>query len=305
MTDSKKPTSPSAGPGAGAAPGAPVAPCPIECPGAVAYSPLGKKWGWDDYTSAAVPWMSVQTGQSDTVTAKAKDPAHAGRMCNVTYESSDPAIATVSPATGSGDNETLTITGVRKGEVTITAKCKGGTVGTFKVAVKDLLRKTLMVRLINHPAYASTDVAAAGIQTYMNNMYKQAVTEFTVTKVAAQTVAFDTDGSNDIDVGGGWPSGDVTRIVTAAGDRSYDFNVFLVDKPNDGSLGWSGFSNAEQAAVIHPDVSGEDENTIAHETGHGLFGLRHSAGADTDNLMHATAAGTTMLRKSQWDQINP
>lgn len=305
MTDSKKPTSPSSGSGAGTKPGTPVAGCPVECPGAVTFHEDGKKWGWDDYTNASVPWMSVETGKSDTAKAKAKDPAHAGRMCNVTYESSDTGIATVSPASGSGDNETLTITGVKKGEVTITAKCKGAEVGKFKVAVKDLLTKTLMVRLINETGYTSTDVAKASIETYINDMYKQAVVKFTVTKLAAKTVAFDTDSSGDIDVTGGWPSADVTRIVNDAGDKSYDFNVFLVDKPNDGSLGWSGFSNAEQAAVVHADNSTEPDNTIAHETGHGLFGLRHSPGADTDNLMHADETGTSKLRKNQWDQINP
>jgi len=305
VTDSKKPTPPSSGSGATSPPSAGPT-CPTGCPTAVKFEALGKRWGWDDYTNPAEPWISIQSGRSDTVKASADPSAGGTKMCNVTYASSDPSIATVSPATGTSDGQTVTITGVAKGEVTVTASCGGAAVGTMKVAVKDLLSKTVMVRLINETAYTSTDVAHGTINTYLRDMYKQAVTEFTVTKLSAMTVNFDTDASGDVDVGGSWPSADVTRIVNAAGNKvSYDFNVFLVDKPNDGSLGWSGFSNVEQAAVVHPDISSEPDNTIAHEMGHGLFGLHHSAGADTDNLMHATASGTSKLRKSQWDQINP
>lgn len=305
MTGRKEPSAPASGPGAGSSPGTVVNACPTGCPSNVVFAEDGRKWGWDDYTNPAQPWISVQTGQSDTVKASAKS-GDASKMCNVTYESSNESIATVSPKSGTGDNQILTITGVAKGEITITAKCGGSSIGKLKVAVKDLLEKTVMVRLINESHYNSTDVPSATIQSYLDNIYKQAVTKLIVTKLPAKTVAFDADSSGDIDVLGPWPSSDVTRIVNAAGNKTaYDFNVFLVDKPNDGSLGWSGLNNTEQAAVVHADNSSEPDNTIAHETGHGLFGLTHSANTDTQNLMHRDAVGTSKLRKSQWDQINP
>jgi len=293
----------------------PVQPCPIECPDAVEFKAAGKKWGWDDYKPhEAEPWMSVQTGKSDTATAKAKNAAHSGRMCNVTYASSDETIATVSPESGGGDNETLTITGLKKGEVTITASCKGGTKGKFHVAVKDLKELKIMMRRIDHKNYTSTDVPRAALETYLNDMYKPTVTKFTVTELAAKEVDFDADGSDDVDVKGSFPSADLTKIINDAGDSSYDFQVFLVDKPNDGSLGWSGHSNAEKTGIIHPDTSTEPNNTIAHEMGHGLFGLKHSDNdganshqdaTDKDNLMHSDETGTTMMRKYQWDEVNP
>jgi hypothetical protein len=104
----------------------------------------------------------------------------------------------------------------------------------------------------------------------------------------------------------------VRKIIDGAGDSSYDYQVFLVNKPNDGSLGWSGLNNGDRAGVIHGDKTGEAPNTIAHEMGHGLFGLKHSDNdstnphkdsGDTDNLMHSDETGTTHLRKYQWDQI--
>lgn len=258
--------------------------------------------------------MSVQKGESDTVTAKAKDSAQADRMQHVKYASSDPSIATVSPEEGSGDNQTLTIAGVKTGEVTITASCKGGEVGKFRVVVKKLVTYKIMMRVVNEKKYNSTDVSKATVESYINDMYKPAVVKFEVTKKAAKTVHFDTDKSGDVDVKGAFPSADLTRIINGAGDSSFDFQVFLVDKPNDGSLGWSGLNNAEKTAIVHPDTSSEVDNTIAHEMGHGLFGLRHSDNdssnahkdaGDSKNLMHSVNSGTDALRKYQWDQINP
>ncbi len=313
MTETTAPTNPKAGNGSAPA-GKAVAECPLKCPDKVLFSPKGKKWGWDDHTDAAVPWMSVQTGKSDTVAAKAKKSAHAGRMCNVTYKSSDDSIVTVSPESGSGNNETLTITGKKKGEVTITASCKGGDVGKFKVVVKDLKEYKVMLRRIDHKNYTSTDVAKGSLETYINKMYKPAVVKFKVTKKAAKEVDFDSDNSNDVNVSGSWPGADLTKIIADAGDSSYDFQVFSVDNPDDGTLGWSGLSNTEKTAIVHADNSSEIDNTIAHEMGHGLFGLRHSDNdnsnankdaTDGTNLMHHDATGTSELRKYQWDEINP
>jgi hypothetical protein len=304
MTDSTPPTNPKSS-GGGSPAGKAAEECPRKCPSKVEFSPKGKKWGWDDFTDSNVPWMSVQTGKSDTVTAKSKKASHADRMCNVTYESSDDSIATVSPKSGSGDNETLTIEGKKKGEVTITASCKGGEVGKFKVAVKDLKKVKMMIRQIDHKDYTSTSPSKASVEAYLNKIYKQAVTEFTVTKLAAKEVNFDTDKSGDIDVKGSWPSADVTRIVNAAGDASYDYMMFYINKPNDGSNGWSGYNNAEKSGVVHADNSGDPASTTTHETGHGLFGLAHED-ADTKNIMLSYyAAGRDFIRKHQWDKVNP
>lgn len=313
MTDSKSPTPPSAGSGAATPINAPVAHCPVGCPGAVKFNEHGKKWGWDDYTVPDVPWISVERGKSDTVEVVAAAATDAGKMCNVTYTSSDITIADVSPKSGTADHQILTIDGKKKGEATVTATCGGSELGKFKVAVKDLMKKKVVMRVIDETNYASTDVSQSAVQDFFTKVYKQAVVEITVTKVAKKTVAFDLDGSGDLMVADAadptksiaWPGSEVQKIVDKAGDSSYDFNVFFVDKPNDGSTGWSGFGNTQKSGVIHADNSSKPESTAAHEMGHGLFSLQHTL-PDTDNIMYNYNSNTKWrLRKGQWDQINP
>jgi hypothetical protein len=319
MSGDKKPTPPSAG--AGGKPAASgVAACPLECPGKVEFKKGGGKWGWDDYTKPDVPWMSVAIGKSDTATAKAKPGSDGAKMCNVTYESSDTSIATVRPASGTGDNQTLTIAGLKKGDVTITAKCKGSAVGKFKVSVKKLLKKKVAVRLVHEQNYNSTDVADAKIKSFGKAVYKQAVVELEITRLPAKKVAFDLDNSGMIKVTGPWPGPELKKVIDAAADASYDYNLFIIDNPDDKSLGWSGFNNAEKSGVAHVKAPGRAdatvlEKTIIHEMGHGMFGLKHPrdyAGnpahlkSDADNNMSQGASATKkMLRKYQWDIINP
>jgi len=59
----------------------------------------------------------------------------------------------------------------------------------------------------------------------------------------------------------------------------YDHILFVVDNPNDRSLGWMG---SNSYGVIHPkkDVASTQtnhqfKNTIAHELGHSAFRLQH------------------------------
>lgn len=319
MSDDKKPTSPSAGSGGTPAASAKTT-CPIECPGKVEFKKGGDKWGWDDYTDPVVPWMSVEKSKSDTVKAKAKSGADGGKMCNVTYESSDSSIATVSPANGAGNNQTLTISGIKKGEVTITAKCKGTAMGKFKVAVKTLLKKKVAIRLIHEKNYTSTDVAYAKIKGFAKEVYKQAVVEFDFTRLPAKTVEFDLDKSGTIKVTGPWPGPELKKVIDEAADASYDYNIFIIDNPDDKSLGWSGFNNTEKSGVAHVKAPGRAdatvlEKTIIHESGHGMFGLKHPRDyaanpahlkSDSDNNMsQGASAAKKKLRKYQWDAINP
>ena len=296
----------------------PVAPCPIECPTKVEFSPLGKKWGWDDLTDAAVPWMSIENGKSDTVKAKSKDAAHSGRMCNVIYKSSDDSIVDVTPKNGTSDSETLTLTGKKVGEVTITASCKGSEVGKFKVASYDLVKKKIAITLIHEKNYTSTDIADATAQDFCTKVYKQAVVEIALVRKPAQTVEFDLDKDGEIAVSGAWPGPELKKIIDTASAAGVDFNQFMVDNPDDNSLGWSGFSNAEKAGVAHVKAKGRGdavaiEMTIAHETGHGLFGLKHPwdeavaahLKTDADNVMsQGDSTSKNKLRYFQWKKLH-
>jgi hypothetical protein len=147
----------------------------------------------------------------------------------------------------------------------------------------------------------STDVAAADITSYLNTkVYNQAVFEFQVTKLAAKTVRFDLNRDGKIDVDA-WMSDEMKAVRDAGDDPGFDYIVFLVDNPSDGSLGFMSFN--QKYGFVHADM-GNATNTIAHELGHGAFGLAHTP-ADGDNLMHPTNPAPWRLRKAQWDTINP
>lgn len=153
----------------------------------------------------------------------------------------------------------------------------------------------------------STAVGLAGIVSTLNDqIYNQAVLQWDVTELAPVAVNFDLDRDGYVDVWN-WMSAEMVAITDAAKDDSYDNNIFLVDRPSDGSLGFMRFN--QRYGFVHPDMSGHDENTIAHELGHGAFGLDHpdqrpAPDRDPENLMHSTAPDPWRLRKYQWDAIN-
>ncbi len=294
MSAEKKPTPPSSG--GGATPAACTATsCP--CPTKVAFHEDGDKYGWDDKTDAAVPWKSVELGKSDTVKAKITP---ADKAAAAEFVSDDTAKATVSPAKASSATQVVTVTGVGKGESEVKSTCRGMGLGKFKVACYVKKTKTIAVRLVHEKHYTSTDVSDASITAALKKAYKQAVLEFTLTRLPAKTVEFDKDRVGKIDVDS-WMSDPMKAIRDACKDDSYDFNIFLVDKPTDGSLGFMDFN--QKYGFMHADNISGDALVIAHEIGHGQ-GLAHTA-SDADNLMHPTNANVFRLRKSQWDQLNP
>jgi hypothetical protein len=103
------------------------------------------------------------------------------------------------------------------------------------------------------------------------------------------------------------------------------FNIFLVDNPDDGSLGFSGLSNGRYA-FVHPNAHSVGStiplyNTISHEPGHAL-GLRHPyIGSDVQGNVSCVGTSKDLpfidplnvmdycdkpkLRKFQWDILHP
>jgi len=294
VSDDKKPTPPSSGSG-GTPAACTTAGCP--CPSKTVFKEDGDKYGWDDKTDAAAPWKSVEKGNSDTVKSEITP---ADKATAAEFVSAATAKATVSPAKASSDKQVVTVTGVEKGETEVKSTCRGMELGKFKVATYVKKTKTLAVRLVHEKNYTSTDVSDAAITAALEKAYKQAVVAFTVTRLPAKTVEFDKNKDGKIDVNS-WMSAEMRVIRDACKDDSYDFNIFLVDKPTDGSLGFMDFN--QRYGFMHADNIKGDALVIAHEVGHAQ-GLPHTP-SDAVNLMHPTNLNVFKLRKDQWDKLNP
>jgi hypothetical protein len=298
VSEGKKTTPPAAGNGAAPACGPAVAPCPLDCPTKVEFKEHNSVYGFDDNTDAAAPWKSVEKGKSDTVKAEITP---AGKFANVQFASSVTAKVSVSPATATSDSQIVTVNGIDNGESEIKATCGGADLGKLKVKTYTRKTKTVAVRLVHEKNYNSTDVPDADISSYLKKVYDQAVFAFTVTRLPAKTVEFDLNKDGKIDVGS-WMSAEMRKIRDECKDDSYDYNLFLVDKPSDNSAGFMDFN--QRYGFIHPDV-GEPKKTVAHELGHGSSGLAHTPG-DSENIMYSSySSAKWRLRKDQWDKINP
>lgn len=271
--------------------------CP--CPTKVEFKEHGTNYGFDDYTDSTVPWKSVEKGKSDTVKAKITP---ADRATKAEFKSEDASKATVSPDKASADNETVTITGVNKGETEVKSTCGGSELGKMKVKTYAQKTKTIAVRLVHEKNYTSTNVSDAKIKAFLKKVYKQAVFEFKVTRLPAKKVEFDKNKDGKVDVNS-WMSDEMKAIRDECKDDSYDHNIFLVDNPSDGSTGFMRFN--QRYGFVHSDISSRPESTLAHELGHGGFGLTHTP-SDSDNIMYNYSSTTKWrLRKNQWDKVNP
>lgn len=162
-------------------------------------------------------------------------------------------------------------------------------------------------------------------QGYLNKVYSQAVITWYVYILPPRVANYDLDRNDSLlyPIGGTTWNAEMQKIINACGDVIlFDKNIFLVNNGEtiDGSGDYSpllGFMKFNQPyGFIFIDRGLETVgNTIAHEIGHGL-GLHHTYETDTDpeppasvrdenNLMHPTTNTGWLLRKEQWDQLNP
>ena len=276
----------------------PAAPTPVK----VKFEEKGDKYGYDDRTDANLPRKSVEKGGDDTVTAKVDPASEIGR---VSFESSDTAKVSVSPASPSSGNQEVKVSGVAKGSAEVSAKAEGSEIGKMKVNTYDKLSKDVAVTLVHKKssgagdaAYTSTDIADADIKSIFKKVYKQAVMEMKLSRKTAKTVEFDINKDGKIDVDS-WMSDEMKKVRDAC-KTAEDFNIFFVDKPSDGTSGFMSFN--QKYGYIHGDNG--NARTVCHELGHGLD-LRHTT-PDTENIMYDfTSATKWRLRENQWNKLNP
>jgi len=271
--------------------------CP--CPTKVQFKEDGDGYGFDDHTDVNCPWRSVEKGKSDTVKAEITP---ADRATRAEFSSNDTSKVTVSPGKAASANQVVTIIGVEIGESEIKSTCSGGTLGRMKAKTYVKKTKTVAVRLVHEKNYNSTDVSDVAVKTFLQKVYKQAVFEFKMDHLPAKTVEFDKNKDGKLDVNS-WMSDEMKAIRDECKDDSYDHNLFVVSKPTDNSFGFMGFN--QRYGFIHADQTTTPEKSVAHELGHGAFGLTHPAGDPDNNMTQGEGLNMWRLRKDQWDKINP
>ncbi len=269
------------------------------------------KYGFDDRTlSVDEPWKSIEKGQTDIVQGNILPAAN---FQQVEFYSEDLNKVTVAPVTLPSAADQLTLTaGNTLGETRIKSKkkCDESIIDDHLCVVNyEKKTATVSVRVVHSGGtvpYTSTDIPDADIIDFLNNVcYNQAVFEWTVTRLPAMTVDFDLNMDGMIDVNppppaDGWMTAEMIVIRDNAADPAYDYNLFFVDNPSDGSLGYMGYG--QMYGFVHADAGADDTGVVAHELGHGAFSLQHTT-PDIDNIMHDTSTGKFRLRKDQWDLI--
>ncbi len=155
----------------------------------------------------------------------------------------------------------------------------------------------------NNNNIMSTDINEVTLKTFLNNtIYNQAVVYWDkVDRRPDCTVNFDLNKDGELDVDS-WMSPEMQVIRDQCGDSDYNYNIFLIDNPSDGSTGFMRFN--QRYGFVHVANSSEPYRTTAHELGHGAFGLQHIL-SDSENIMYNYSSTTKWrLRKNQWDDIH-
>lgn len=293
----------------------PCAPCPTK----VEFKEKAtQKYGFDDYTNATIPWKSVEHAKSDLLDIAITPAAD---FSTTYFKSVTTANLTVSPAQATAATFDFTVTAanlgasVKKSENEVQANCNsvdGPNINKLNVVSYNLVTKTVAVRLVHSAAhagyagYTSTDVSDADIIDYLNNKsYNQGLIKWTIARLPAMTVDFDSNSDGKIDVGTAvpFPTAEMATVISNCKDDTYDQNIFLVNNPSDGSAGYAAFN--QRYGFVHADKSPLPLNTLAHELGHATFGLTHTT-PDVNNIMYNyVSPARTKFRKNQWDKMHP
>ncbi|MBK6264769.1 fibronectin type III domain-containing protein [Marivirga sp. S37H4] len=188
--------------------------------------------------------------------------------------------------------------------------------GAIKIASYQPGTEQLMVVPVNGATYPFNE---GNLQQKLNDIYKQALTGFSVT-VAPDFAVSDWDENDDRKLDNGasgmlsnYPK-EMRNILRAykneKGFTDNTYYIFLVKEPeNTNRVAY--MPRKKQAGFVFTDKHNTEEEivtTIAHELGHGAFRLEHTfvngtvAPNSTDNLMDYN--GGKFLHKYQWDLIH-
>jgi len=272
-------------------------------------------YGYDDYTNPDIPWKSVETSRSDTAKV---DISPVSALNKVYFVSTNIAAVTVSPTQATSSPQTITLEGGAKGESDVRANMaseEGKAATKIDVAAYDKIVKTVALIPVRSPSDPGTDVNVNDVVNFLNKKaYNQAVVEWNVFHMGFCTANFDLNKDGLIDVKT-WMTDEMIVVRDTCKNDTFDYNIFLVDHPSDGSFGFMDFGPNQRYGFVHVgEIVGASCNVnqvVAHELGHGAFGLTHpneegQPVIDAANLMTWFADFSPWrLRKYQWDKINP
>jgi len=250
----------------------------------------------------------VPTGGTRQAKAVINPAADAGQ---VVFES-DRSKVTVSPSPATSSPQTLSLTGVARGDTVVEAKRAGSAsvLATLGVSVKDRVDKTVAIHAVtetrNNPDLVPANVpTAASLQTYLNDTIwgKQANVFSTVTR-DDKSVGWDLDGNQKLadPVLASATSAEINAISAGAKKNGVDFNIYFI---NEMEIPHAFTLRSRGETWIQSTHVNSEENVSAHELGHAMG--RRGESTDSKDVMYevGNASNPCEVRKRDWDAVNP
>ena len=292
-------------------------------------------YGFDDFTRPNSPWKSVAlnyTDKAQAVITNGSPPATYFQP--VTPENSPFPDASVLPAQASGSPQELTVAGHAvgySGKIEATLNQGGQAVREMGVAVYQPATTPVLVALahvsLDWEEIPDDNIEASAVQSYMNNVFGQAVVQFLVNDVGVVQIDYDSVGN------GGDGDGRLDRLNNYVEwyyvrdrlpfliDDIYDVFLCIVEDIDGGDVEVNGFADHQSGFMFVQMKNSADmpiesrHRTCAHEMGHAYADLSDipEKGMDDENLMSyshwycpSTGVGywPTTLRKPQWDKCH-
>jgi len=274
-------------------------------------------YGYDATSLSGEQWVSVKTGSSVAVTASIQRQRSTVRESDIRYRTSDGLVvdaAGTNPAT-------LTVKGLYSGTpVPVLAVADTGKVDSLKKAFicgrigtvgYDLERRRVWLVPIN-----GAKVNRDAVAKQLNDAYRQAVVEWDVQYDPSLLSVTITDeelralcSSKDVGMLSNYTleqQAVLKKFGREPEERTYI--MFMVPCKSSYAQGMMPLNRSAGFVFMEGQTDDAVGRTVAHELGHGAFGLEHVGNAKdgslatTNNLMDY-ANGTT-LDKNQWDAIH-
>lgn len=271
----------------------------------------------DDYY---IPWKSVPLGESDRVRAVPINPADPLPDSMFVRSDTGPLTTQKVPPT----HYEVKVYGYAEGEINPVIayekrKMNGKDVPVARGKLNVVSYPRVYRKLIIVPVNGETmPCTVADVQKRMNEIYRQAVVEWSVEMQPSLTSHYDLDKNgmqDNFDQVNYLYTTEMTLVLQDyAARQPFDpeaHYAFLVSKAEtDKASGYNPYKRQAAFIFMHDDAkknAGDFTHTIAHEIGHGAFRLLHTFEEGlpmngTDNLMDY--AGGETLSKAQWDLIH-